>query len=49
MFEVCSLGQKFLELKNGYPGKLNKGMTLQARFVVTRRSLWQLIYDKGGL
>jgi len=23
-----------------------KGMTLQARFIVTKRSLWQLLYDK---
>jgi len=33
-------------LKNGYEGKLKKGVTLQARFVVTERSLWQLLYDK---
>ncbi len=47
MFEVkCSLDQEFLKLKNGYRGKLKKGMTLQARFVVTQRSLWQLLYDK---
>ena len=47
MFEVkCSLNQDFLKLKNGYQGKLKKGMTLQARFVVTQRSLWQLMYDK---
>lgn len=47
MFEVkCSLNQEYLTLKNGYRGKLKKGMTLQARFVVTQRSLWQLMYDK---
>ncbi len=47
MFKVkCSLNQEFLKLKNGYQGKLKKGMTLQARFVVTQRSLWQLMYDK---
>ncbi|MBY0436291.1 MAG: HlyD family secretion protein [Cyclobacteriaceae bacterium] len=47
VFEVrCSLDKDFLELKNGYKGFLKKGMTLQARFVVTQRSLWQLLYDK---
>ena len=33
-------------LKNGYSRPLKKGMTLQARFVITKRSLWQLVYDK---
>jgi HlyD family secretion protein len=48
VFEVkCSIEQDHLTLKNGYQGKLKKGMTLQARFVVTRRSLWQLLYDKA--
>jgi HlyD family secretion protein len=47
MFEVkCSLDKDYLTLKNGYKGNLKKGMTLQARFVVTQRSLWQLLYDK---
>lgn len=46
-FEVrCTLDQDYLSLKNGYQGKLKKGMTLQARFVVIKRSLWQLLYDK---
>ncbi|MFN7405652.1 MAG: HlyD family secretion protein [Cyclobacteriaceae bacterium] len=48
MFEVkCSLEKEYLTLKNGYKGNLKKGMTLQARFVVTKRSLWQLLYDKA--
>jgi len=42
----CSLNKKYLELKNGYKGVLRKGMSLKARFVVTERTLWQLIYDK---
>lgn len=47
VFKVkCALQQDYLKLKNGYEGKLKKGMTLQARFVVTERSLWQLLYDK---
>lgn len=43
---VCSLTQDYLSLKNGYPGKLKKGMSLQARFLVAERSLWQLLYDR---
>ena len=41
----CELNQDFLELPNGYKGKLKKGMTLQGRFIVTERSLFQLLYD----
>jgi len=43
---MCTPDQNYLKLKNGYQSKFKKGMTLQARFVVTRRSLWQLLYDK---
>jgi membrane fusion protein, peptide pheromone/bacteriocin exporter len=35
-----------LKLKTGYVATLKKGMTLQARFVVTRRTLAQLLFDK---
>ena len=42
----CSLDQSFLKLKNGYKGYLKKGMTLTGRFKITRRSLFQLLYDK---
>jgi HlyD family secretion protein len=41
----CSLDRNYLQLKNGYKGALKKGMSLQARFIVTKRTLWQLIYD----
>ena len=41
----CSLDRNYLLLKNGYKGILKKGMSLQARFIVTERTLWQLIYD----
>lgn len=40
-----SLNQTYLQLKNGYRGKLKKGMTIQARFTVARRSLFQLLFD----
>jgi len=42
----CRLFSTSLSLKNGYSRPLKKGMTLQARFVITKRSLWQLVYDK---
>ncbi|KQS33558.1 HlyD family secretion protein [Dyadobacter sp. Leaf189] len=43
----CKLDANSLTLKNGYVGKLKKGMTLQARFLVTERTLFQLLYDKA--
>lgn len=43
---VCGVAKAFLELSNGYRGDLRKGMSVQARFIVARRSLWQLLYDK---
>ena len=46
MFKViCSLDQKQLRLKNGFQGKLKKGMTFNARFFITKRSLFDLLYD----
>ncbi len=41
----CSLDQRELSLSNGFVGKLNKGHTLIARFFVTRRTLYQLLFD----
>lgn len=43
----CNMKKKFLQLKNGYKGVLKKGLTLTARFKITRRSLSQLLYDKA--
>jgi HlyD family secretion protein len=46
VFKVrCMLDRSFLELSNGFKGEVKKGMTLQARFVINRRSLFQLLYD----
>jgi HlyD family secretion protein len=42
----CSLDRDFLELKNGYKGYLKKGMTCTALFLLTERSLWNLLFDK---
>ncbi|MDN5288276.1 MAG: secretion protein HlyD [Mucilaginibacter sp.] len=47
VFKVkCQLSQNHLTLKNGYKGYLKKGMNFTARFKVTNRSLYQLLYDK---
>ena len=46
-FKVFCLPQKdYLQLKNGYMGQLKKGMTFSVRFTVSRRTLFQLLYDK---
>jgi len=48
VFKVkCSLDQKRLKLKNGYLVLLTKGLSLHAEFVIAKRSLYQLIYDKA--
>ncbi len=47
IFKVrCSFNQKQLFLKNGYKGILKKGLTLQARFIINERTLWQLLFDR---
>jgi len=47
MFRVrCVLEKKSLQLKNGYRGDIQKGLTFTARFQLNRRSLWQLLFDK---
>jgi HlyD family secretion protein len=46
VFKVrCAIDRRELVLANGVRGALKKGMTLQARFLIARRSLLQLIYD----
>lgn len=42
----CQLNKNYLQLKNGYKGHVKKGMTFSANFTVTKRSLYQLLYDK---
>lgn len=47
MFRVrCILDKNTLQLKNGYQGNIQKGLTFTARFQLNRRSLWQLLFDK---
>ena len=46
MFKViCSIDQKRLQLKNGFQGELKKGMTINVRFFIAKRSLYNLLYD----
>lgn len=46
VFKVrCKMDQKYLKLKNGFQGNLKKGMTLNANFELTERSLYDLLYD----
>lgn len=48
VFKVrCQLDKPYLTLQNGYQGRLKKGMTVQTRFQVARRSLFQLLYDRA--
>jgi membrane fusion protein, peptide pheromone/bacteriocin exporter len=42
----CSLQKNELQLKNGYKAKLKKGMTLTTRFIIARRSVFDLLFDK---
>ncbi len=42
----CEMERDFLQLKNGRVGRLKKGMTVSAHFMVTRRSLFDLLYQK---
>jgi HlyD family secretion protein len=41
-----TLDRTHLSLRGGFRGELRKGMTVRARFVVARRSLWQLLHDR---
>lgn len=41
----CSVMEKSLFLKNGFSASLKKGMTIQASFMITKRTIWQLFFD----
>lgn len=43
---ICRLDKDRLRLKNGIEGKIRKGMTFNGRFVIAKRSLFQLLHDK---
>ena len=42
----CQLDQHYLSLKNGYQAQVGKGNTYTARFYLTDRTLWQLLFDR---
>jgi len=41
------LSRDFMTLKSGYSAKLRKGMTVNTRILLTRRTLFNLLYDKA--
>ncbi|MEN2284457.1 HlyD family efflux transporter periplasmic adaptor subunit [Algoriphagus sp. SE2] len=43
---TCTLDKLFLELPSGQKGEIKKGMTFNSRYVIARRSLFHLLYDK---
>ncbi|MEP4946741.1 MAG: secretion protein HlyD, partial [Flavobacteriaceae bacterium] len=43
---LCKINIKHLQLNNGFKGHLKKGMTLNARFELAERTLFNLLYDK---
>lgn len=42
----CQMTNSTLQLKNAHEVQIKKGMTATARFSITERSLWQLLFDK---
>lgn len=42
----CSLKSKIMQLQSGYKTQVSKGMTLTTRYIITRRSLYDLLFDK---
>lgn len=43
---LCQMDKNYLQLKNGYKGQIDKGMTFTARFHLVDRTLWQLLFDR---
>lgn len=43
---ICKMDKNYLQLKNGYKGQVDKGMTFTARFHLIDRTLWQLLFDR---
>lgn len=42
----CALDSTTLQLKSGHKTNVSKGMTLTTRYIITRRSLFDLLFDK---
>jgi HlyD family secretion protein len=43
----CKPDKTFLSLKNGHKASIKKGMSINARIIVIRRSLFNLLFDKA--
>lgn len=43
---ICSIDNPYLTLKDGYRGELKRGMTMNCRFLLTKRTIFQLLYDR---
>ena len=42
----CALNTTAIKLQSGYKTHVSKGMTLTTRYIITRRSLYDLLFDK---
>jgi multidrug resistance efflux pump len=42
----CALNSTAMQLQSGYKTQISKGMTLTTRYIITRRSLFDLLFDK---
>jgi multidrug resistance efflux pump len=42
----CCFENKPIQGRNKYTGSLKKGLMLQARFIIRKRTIWQLLFDK---
>ncbi|WP_241774895.1 HlyD family efflux transporter periplasmic adaptor subunit [Flavobacterium sp. Leaf82] len=42
----CAFNSTTLKLKSGYQSNVSKGMTLTTRYIIIRRSLFDLLFDK---
>ena len=42
----CSLNSIEMKLQSGYKTNVSKGMTLTSRYIITKRSLFELLFDK---
>jgi multidrug resistance efflux pump len=42
----CAINTTTIQLKSGYKTHLSKGMTLTTRYVIAKRSLFDLLFDK---
>ncbi len=42
----CSINSTTIHLKSGYKTQVSKGMTLTTRYMITRRTLFDLLFDK---